>query len=299
MALVGSATAQTNKTGSVKLEGQIVCSVCWFEADRTKTPFGTAADLECEIDCAAKNIPAALAVKNAAGDGVTLYILEDGKFRKKEKNWLAYMASHAEVTGTVSTKKDKQYIKVDALNVLSSPKTEAPAPQDEIGATEAELVLKDLFGVEQKLSSYRGRIVVLNFWATWCVPCRKEMPDLAAIQNQYAALGVQVIGASADAIDARSKVMEFIKETKINFPIWLGATTADMQRFGLGQALPGTVIIGRDGKIISRIRGIVKEADLRKQIDALISQAAAKADKEEVATAQTKSKPSEVSTVPS
>jgi thiol-disulfide isomerase/thioredoxin len=93
--------------------------------------------------------------------------------------------------------------------------------------------------------------VVLNFWATWCIPCRKEMPDLAAIQNEYAALGVQVIGAGADTLADRSKVLQFAKETRINFPVWLGATTDDMKRFGLGPSLPGTAIIGRDGKIIS------------------------------------------------
>ena len=82
--------------------------------------------------------------------------------------------------------------------------------------TEVDLALKDLFGVEQKLSGYRGKIVVLNFWATWCVPCRQEMPDLAAIQNEYAALGVQVVGAAADALTDRPKVMQFTK-TRITF----------------------------------------------------------------------------------
>ena len=63
----------------------------------------------------------------------------------------------------------------------------------------------------------------LNFWATYCIPCRKEMPDLAAIQNEYAALGVQVIGASTDEAADRAKVLQFVRETKINFPIWMGA----------------------------------------------------------------------------
>jgi thiol-disulfide isomerase/thioredoxin len=80
--------------------------------------------------------------------------------------------------------------------------------------------LKDLTGIDQRLSAYRGRIVVLNFWATWCVPCKQEMPDLAAIQNEYAAFGVQVVGASADQLADRAKVLEFIKQTKINFPVW-------------------------------------------------------------------------------
>jgi thiol-disulfide isomerase/thioredoxin len=110
---------------------------------------------------------------------------------------------------------------------------------------EAELVLKDLFGAEQKLSADRGRIIVLNFWATWCGPGKKEMPDLAAIQNQYAAYGVQVVGASADTLNELQAVRQSIKETAINFPVWLGVTTEQMAQFGLGPGLPGTAIIGR------------------------------------------------------
>ena len=113
--------------------------------------------------------------------------------------------------------------------------------------------------------------MILNFWATYCIPCKTEMPDLAAIQNEYAALGVQVIGASTDDSEDRGKVLQFIRETKINFPIWMGATTADMVRFGLGGALPGTVIIGKDGKVTKVISGVVNQADLRKQIDALVA----------------------------
>lgn len=167
---------------------------------------------------------------------------------------------------------------------------------------EIELTLKDLFGAEQRLSSLKGRVVVLNFWATFCVPCRKEMPDLAAIQNEYAALGVQVVGASTDVAADRSKVLQFVKETKVNFPVWTGATAADMMRFGLGAALPGTVV-GRDGKIAKVISGIVNQADLKKQIDALLTpsetaETGPEAGRREAAESA-KQKPSKVSTVPS
>ncbi len=74
----------------MKLEGQIVCSVCWFETDdRAKTPYGTAADMTCAADCAAKGIDAALAVREPDGKTFTLYRLEDGRFDKGAKNWLA------------------------------------------------------------------------------------------------------------------------------------------------------------------------------------------------------------------
>jgi thiol-disulfide isomerase/thioredoxin len=224
-----------------------------------------------------------------------MYQLETGKFKRPGKNWLEFIGQRVEVTGTIGKKKDKPYVKVDTLKVVARAIAESEPEVNLIG-TEAGLALKDLFGVEQNLSAYRGRIVVLNFWATYCLPCKKEMPDLAAIQNQYAALGVQVIGAAADAAEDKQKVMQFIKETKLNFPVWLGASADDMRRFGLGSALPGTVVIGRDGKIAATYRGIIKLADLKKQIDTMLASAEKQA-KEQIAAV--KEKPSKSSSVPS
>ncbi|HEX8424208.1 MAG TPA: TlpA disulfide reductase family protein [Pyrinomonadaceae bacterium] len=277
----GAARAQevaAKGTEAVKLEGQVVCSVCWFESeDRSKTPYGTAADIKCAADCAAKNIDAALAVREGAGNNFALYLLEDGRFDKGAKDWLAFMGKRVEVAGTTRAAKEKKYLRVDALKVVAGGVEGAAASvlQDaKVIGTQVELALPDLFGAEQKLSAYRGRIVVLNFWATYCVPCRTEMPDLADVQNSYAALGVQVIGASADEMAAKPAVLKFIKETKLNFPVWLGASVGDMERFGLAPALPGTVIVGRDGKIVWHRSGIIKAADVKREIDKLLAQAA-------------------------
>jgi thiol-disulfide isomerase/thioredoxin len=287
--LITAATARAqagegSAAATVRLEGQIVCSVCWFEADdREKTPYGTAAELECAADCAAKGVDAALAVREPGGKGFALYRLEDGRYDKKAKNWLALMGQRVEIAGTLRNgEKEKKYLKVDALNIVaggsSNPGGGAAAPtvlqNPKVIGTEVELALRDLFGAEQKLSALRGRIVVLNFWATYCEPCRREMPDLANVQNSYAALGVQVVGASADEASAKPAVLKFIKETKLNFPVWLGTTTSDMERFGLAPALPGTVIIGRDGKIVWHKSGLVKEAEIKGEIDKLLAQAA-------------------------
>jgi len=135
---------------------------------------------------------------------------------------------------------------------------------------DAVLALKDLTGADQSLASYKGRIVVLNFWATWCEPCKKEMPDLSAIQNDYAALGVQVLGAAGDEAAESTKVLKFIREFKVNFPVWVGATTEDMKRFGVGEVLPATVIVDKDGKIVWREIGIIKPEALRKELDKLL-----------------------------
>ena len=293
--LAAFSVAAAQNTGAVKLEGQVVCcEECWVEADRKVVPYGTRADLEKSAQCVANGDPTLLAVLNSEG-GFTLYQLELGKYKRPGKNWLEYIGKRIEVTGTPGKKRDKPIIKVDALTVLAEP-IAATEPAATVFGAEPELTLKDLSGVEQRLSAYRGRIVVLNFWATYCIPCRKEMPDLAAIQNEYAALGVQVIGASADTAQNRPKVMQFIKETKLNFPVWLGASAEDMLRFGLGSALPGTVIIGRDGKIVTTFKGIIKLADLKKELDGLLA-AAEEESKGRIAAA--KEKPAKTSSVPS
>lgn len=281
-----------------RLEGQVVCCAdCWAEADRTKVEFGTAEDLLKSQSCMANGDPTLIAVRE--GDKFKLYQLAQAKFRLPGKNWLEFIGKRVAVTGTIQKKRDASVIRVDVLEVLAQSLAEQEAAN--VIGKEIELTLKDPFGTEQRLSALKGRIVVLNFWATYCIPCQKEMPDLAAIQNEYAALGVQVIGASADESEDRAKVLQFVKETKINFPIWMGATTAELIRFGLGAALPGTVIIGRDGRIAKVISGVVNQADLKKQIETMLASAEKtasrqrKQEREQIA----KQKPREVSSVPS
>jgi peroxiredoxin len=290
------ASAQT----AIRLEGQVVCCAeCWAEADRTKVEFGTAEDLLKSQSCIANGDPTLIAVRE--GDKFTMYQLEQSKFRLPGKNWLEFVGKRVAVTGKVQRKKNARVIRVDVLEVLAPSLAEQEAAS--VVGKEVELTLKDPFGTTQGLQTLKGRIVILNFWATYCIPCRKEMPDLAAIQNEYAALGLQVIGASTDAADDRAKVLQFVKETRINFPIWMGATTGDMMRFGLGAALPGTVVIGRDGRIAKVISGIVNPVDMKKQVDAMLASAEKtaanerKQEREQVASAKRKS--SEASSVPS
>jgi thiol-disulfide isomerase/thioredoxin len=270
----------------------VCCAECCAQADRTKVRFGTAEDLLKSQSCVAKGERTLLAVRD--GEKFTLYQLEPRKFRLPGKNWLEFIGKQIAVTGSVEKTKNASVIRVDTVDVIAVSIAEQEAAN--VVDNEVELTLKDPLGTEQHLSALKGRVVILNFWATYCIPCRKEMPDLAAIQNEYAALGVQVVGASTDAISDRDKVLQFIKETKVNFPIWIGATTADMIRFGLGSALPGTVIIGRDGRVAKVISGVVNPADLKKQIDALLGSAANGSRKEQPVARQTRT---EVSSVPS
>ena len=279
-----TANAQNTLT---KLEGQVVCCAeCWTQADRNKVEYGTAQDLLKAKSCVEGGDPTLLAVRE--GDRFKLYQLATGKFRLPGKNWLEFVGKRIAVEGMVQSRKETDIIRVDSLNVLEQSLAQREAAK--LVGQQIDLTLKDLSGVDQSLSALKGRIVVLNFWATYCIPCRKEMPDLAAIQNEFAALGVQVVGVNTDELEDRSKVLQFVKETKLNFPIWVGGSTEHMVKFGLGAALPGTVVIGRDGRVAKIISGVVDQVVLKKHIEALL------------AVAVTDIKPSprkEVSAVPS
>jgi len=265
--LLVSISMQAQPAGA-KLEGQVVCCAeCWAEADRNKVEFGTAENLLKAKSCVEGGDPTLLAVRE--GEKFKLYELSLGKFRLPGKNWLEFVGKRIAVEGAIQTKKDVSTIRVDRLQVLAPSLAEREAARL-MGQT-VDLTLKDLSGVDQSLQTLKGRIVVLNFWATYCIPCRTEMPELAAVQNEFAALGVQVIGVSTDAISDRAKVLQFVRETKVNFPIWIGGSSEHMIKFGLGAALPGTVVIDREGKIAKILSGVVDQRMLRKEIESLLA----------------------------
>jgi peroxiredoxin len=265
--VVPAALAQA---GDVTLKGQVVCSDCWFEQkDRKANPYGTSSDLTCAVRCSKDDIPQALAVWN--GDKASLYLLENGAFKHDGKDFLTFAGKEIEVTGTTRAAGDKQYLKVDTLRVVSDGPAASAVPEPALGSPAPQLALADLSGQEQSLASYKGKIVVLNFWATWCVPCRKEMPAFVNLQNEYAAWGVQVVAASADTEGTRDQIVKFVREKKLSFPVWTGATREHMLAFGLGEELPGTVVIDREGNVVARFKGMVKEVDLKKEIDALLA----------------------------
>lgn len=139
-----------------------------------------------------------------------------------------------------------------------------------------ELVLRDLAGEQRSLSEYRGQVVVLNFWATWCMPCREEMPMLGRVAQRYAARGVAVIGASADAPETQEQIAPFVTELGLTFPIWTGATIEQMQAFGLGTALPATALLDAGGRIAFRILGPLDEHELVERIEWLLAAAEAR-----------------------
>jgi thiol-disulfide isomerase/thioredoxin len=119
----------------------------------------------------------------------------------------------------------------------------------------------------EKLSDYHGKIVVLNFWASWCKPCRKEMPMLAEVQKEFEARGVQFIGACTDEADDRHKAESFLAKHSIAYPVWYGLSEAEMKSLYLGEAIPATSIFDRDGRQAFRLIGEMKKKELVERLE--------------------------------
>ena len=131
-----------------------------------------------------------------------------------------------------------------------------------------DLTLPAPDGQQHSLAEYRGKVVVVNFWATWCVPCRHEMPLFAKAQQTYGD-ALQVVAVSIDAPDTRSKVAPFVAEHQFTFPILLGSAD-DLTTLGLGEAIPATAFLDENGQVVARILGEASASDLRKRLDWLV-----------------------------
>ena len=128
------------------------------------------------------------------------------------------------------------------------------------------LKLHDLKGTPHSLEDYRGKPVLLNFWATWCVPCAAEMPLLNEMQKQYQGK-VVFVAASIDDEDMKPQVEAFIKKHQGEaLTVMMGATLDSLDDFGVNQGMPATVFIDAQGKIVDRITGALKRPDLEQRL---------------------------------
>lgn len=130
-----------------------------------------------------------------------------------------------------------------------------------------DFTLPKFDGGQLRLSSYRGKIVLLDFWATWCVPCREETPHFVELQKAYGDRGLQIIGVSMD--DSPDPVRPFYQQFKINYPVVMG--TADVgSAYGGVLGLPIAFLIDRDGHIYSKHMGATDPALFEKDVEALL-----------------------------
>jgi len=138
-------------------------------------------------------------------------------------------------------------------------------------APEARLdfTMKDMNGADVKFADHKGKVVLLNFWATWCPPCKMEIPWFVEFQEQYGGKGFQVLGVSVD--DPPEKLPPFAREYGTNYPLLVGADREDVQEaFGPIFGIPVTVIIGRDGRVCKRHLGPVGKEQFESEIKALL-----------------------------
>ena len=126
----------------------------------------------------------------------------------------------------------------------------------------SEFTLKDLSGNEISLSDLNGKVVFLNFWATWCAPCRIEIPGFVEVYKQYKDKGMEIIGISTDRLSSDS-VLKFAKKYKINYPVVM-ATAKIVRDYELGPYVPTTIIIDQKGKIRHRHIGYMHKDTLKK-----------------------------------
>ena len=130
-------------------------------------------------------------------------------------------------------------------------------------------------GKNVQLADFKGRVVLLNFWATWCPPCKGEIPLLVDLQNQYGPQGLQVIGVAMD--DAgKAVISKFANEMKINYLVLQG-TEKVADEYGGVDSLPTTFYVGRDGRIIKRVLGPVFPHDAEQSIEQALSPGGSKA----------------------
>jgi thiol-disulfide isomerase/thioredoxin len=148
---------------------------------------------------------------------------------------------------------------IAAAVLASAPRALASA---EPGQPAPALVVKELSGNTFDLSAERGKVTIVNFWATWCPPCRKQIPELESIYKHYQSRGLMVVGVSCDTVqgDGVKAVGPFIRRFRITYPILL-ANDALVDKLDL-DVLPTTMFVDRDGHLVSRIRGAGRIGEL-------------------------------------
>jgi len=134
----------------------------------------------------------------------------------------------------------------------------------------SEQSLKDIQGRPFRLSDYKGKVVLLNFWATWCAPCRTEIPDLIKKQKEYRDRGLRVIGITFPP-ESKSEVQHFVRKLRINYRIVIG-TKATKANFTPSQTLPITVVIDREGNIHDVIEGTIYSDEFEEKVKPLLSE---------------------------
>jgi cytochrome c biogenesis protein CcmG/thiol:disulfide interchange protein DsbE len=143
--------------------------------------------------------------------------------------------------------------------VPSAQKSSALAPDFTLPSTDGKSI---------KLSDLKGKVVIVDFWATWCPPCRKGIPDLISLKKKYGTKGFEIIGVSVDT-DTKDEVVPFIKEKGMNYPVVYGNMNV-YQQYGGIRAIPTSFVIDKQGKIVASYEGLIPIATYESHIKKLL-----------------------------
>jgi peroxiredoxin len=132
--------------------------------------------------------------------------------------------------------------------------------------TAPAFTLPDVKGAQVSLADLRGKVVLLNFWATWCPPCRREIPDFISLQSQYGAQGLQIVGIGTDE---QEKVRAYAEENGMNYPVLFGTDDVALKYGGI-DAIPTTFVIDREGRIVTKYVGLRSREEFEQVIRKLL-----------------------------
>ncbi len=132
-----------------------------------------------------------------------------------------------------------------------------------------DFTLKDMYGRDVKLADFKGKVLLINFWATWCGPCQAEIPAFVDLQNKYKKQGLEVVGISVD--DEMKQLEPFAKEFNVNYPLLVGRDRDDVtEAYGPMAGIPVTVLVGRDGRMCYRRLGLADPEQVEREIKSLL-----------------------------
>jgi len=156
------------------------------------------------------------------------------------------------------------FLDASGPKAIGAPKPMLPSGGVASGAP--GFALPDVNGKTVSLSDYKGKVVILDFWATWCPPCKREIPDFIELQKSYGSKGLQVVGI---ALDEPGKVQAFAQQNGMNYPVLLGTDDIAIKYGGI-QGIPTTFVIDKSGKIVNKFEGFRPKSVFEEEIKKLL-----------------------------